>query len=243
MIDPHRPRRAAPLLARRLWLARGIAAAMFYVTVVVFWWSPPVRLLYDGYAPPAPYRWVHPPAARAKDNESALSGTGTVPLGPLGSLPRVIGTDDAQAAVTIPEGAIVPRPGQTAARITIVPLAPAGLPPAGYDFDGNAYRIEAYYVPSAKNVVLAQHLTVVLSYPIHATTMLRSTGDGWTVLPTIRYQASLQILANSDRFGIFMPAASRTSRVWAWIPYVAVGVGLGAVIVVFLLIRRAGGEP
>ena len=238
MIGPLQPRGAAGFPARGSWLVCGIAAALLYVTAVAFWWPAPVRLLYDGYAPPAPYRWVHPPPARVKDNEPALPGAGTVPLGPLGSLPRVIGTDDAQAAVTVPEGAVVPRPGQTVARVTIVPLVPSGLPPAGYNFDGNAYRIEAYYVPSAKNIALSQHVTVVLSYPVHATAMLRSTGDGWTVLPTIRYAASLQILANSDRFGVFVPAVSRAARIWAWLPYVAVGLGLAAVIVVFLLVRR-----
>ncbi len=195
------------------WLAGGVAAAMLYLGMVTLAWPYPVRLLYDGLVPLPPYRWVHPPADRAKDNRQPLSGSGTIALGPP-SRPAEISTEDDQALVTFPEGIIAPRSGEASVKITIVPLNPATIAPApgGRRFDGNAYRIEASYSASGEAAALAASVTVVLRYPVHATIMLRSADPGWTPLAATVFDGSQQILANTDRLGVFAAAALSNAR-------------------------------
>lgn len=166
-----------------------------------------------------------------------------VPIGPLGlSLPRAIETGDAQTAVTFPSGVIAIRPGQVSVQVTISPLDPAGGPaaPAGLRFDGNAYRVQAYYAPSGDEVRLAGPITVVIRYPLHATLVLRSAGAGWEVLPATRYPGTMQILANSDRLGVFVPATTAGRAIPAWMPYLVAAAGLAAAFAGFLLLRRRG---
>jgi len=202
----HRKPAAAP--AARHWLALGGAAAALYVAVVFWGWPYQVRLLYDGLAPLPPYRWVHPPAGRS-DNAPPLPAAGTIALDAQGSRGGEISTDDDQALVTFPDGAVAARPGESAFKVTITPLDPAaGAPaPTGRRFDGNAYRIDAVYAGSATPVILATPVTIVLRYPIHATQVLRSSGAEWTGLPTNRFDGSQQVLANSDQLGIFIAAS------------------------------------
>ena len=59
------PRRAGPL-------GVGLAVAGAYVLVALItprWTGRPLVPLFDGFAPPAPYAWVNPPAEFAKDKE------------------------------------------------------------------------------------------------------------------------------------------------------------------------------
>ncbi len=185
-------------------------AALLYVGVVALY-PVPIRLVYDGLAPLPPYRWVHPPGERARDNHPPLPGTGTITFGPLGSRPAEVATGDDQALVTFPEGVIPLRAGETSVRVAITPLDPAAVapPPGGQRFDGNAYRMEAIYATSAVTAALAGTVTVVLRYPVHATLILRSMDPAWKALPTTRFDASQQVLANSDVLGIFVAAAAR----------------------------------
>jgi hypothetical protein len=192
-------------------VAWGVTAALIYIGVVAAVWPVPMRLLYDGLAPLPPYRWVHPPADRARDNQLPQPGTGTITFGPSGSRPAEVTTDDDQALVTFPGAVIAPRVGESTIKVTITPLDPATVAPApdGQRFDGNAYRIEAIYVASALPVVLAGPVTVVLRYPVHATLILRFTDPRWKGLPTNRFDGSQQVLANSDALGIFVAATAR----------------------------------
>ncbi len=194
------------------WLAGGCAAAV-YLGVMMIAWPFPIRLLYDGLVPLPPYRWVHPPASRARDNKPALSATGTVALGPP-SRATEVATDDDQALVTFPEGAIAARPGESSAKVAIVPLDPVTVAsaPGGRRFDGNAYRIEAAYAVSGAPVVLASPVTIVLRYPVHATFFLRSAGTNWEPLAQQVFTGSQQVLANTDRLGVFAAAALSNAR-------------------------------
>src|SRR6202043_2111489 len=97
------------------WLVGGIAAATLYVGTVVLAWPSPVRVLYDGLVPLPPYRWVHPPPYRSRDNQAALSGSGTVALGPP-SRASEVSTEDDQALVTFPLGIIAPQSGESTAK-------------------------------------------------------------------------------------------------------------------------------
>src|SRR5690349_14658845 len=114
---PRARRRDGPMTRFRArgagWLVIGVAAAACYLGTVFLAWPFPVRLLYDGLVPLPPYRWVHPPAWRAGDNQPAMSGSGTVALGPP-SRASEISTDDDQALVTFPQGILAPQAGESA---------------------------------------------------------------------------------------------------------------------------------
>lgn len=221
----------------RCWLAWGLASAVVYVAVVTLLvGSLPTRLLFDGLLPPPPYHWVNPSAHPASIKEPAEAGAGVLMLGARGSEAGEIGTDDGQALVTFPTGAVAPQPGESSVKVRITPLDPATVAPAprGHPFDGNAYRVEASYAASGKPAVLAASLTVVLRFPVQATEILRFLGPEWDILrATTGYH---QVLANTDRLGIFVaaaaPAESTLSRIILWAFYCGAGVGL-----IWLIVR------
>lgn len=191
------------------WLAWGLASAVVYVAVVTLVaGSLPARLLYDGLLPPPPYHWVNPSAHPASNNEPAEAGAGVLLLGAQGSEAEEIGTDDGQALVTFPNGAVAPQRGESSVKVRITPLDPATVAPAprGHPFDGNAYRVEASYAVSGKPAVLATSLTVVLRFPVQATEILRFLGPEWAILRTTT--GYHQVLANTDRLGVFVAAAA-----------------------------------
>src|SRR5437879_11455028 len=81
--------------ARAWMLLWGAAAAALYLAAGAYVWTRvPVRLLYEGEAPPPPYRWVRPPANLPEPNQPPESGTGTIPLTPAGSQSASVLTDD-----------------------------------------------------------------------------------------------------------------------------------------------------
>ncbi len=182
-------------LASALWTARGLL---------------PVRVLYDGFVPPPPYRWVRPPAALAAENQSPQGGAGSIALTAGGSEYASVATGDGQAVIIFPLDGIAPSGGESAARITLLPVDPAMInsAPSGLRFDGNAYRIEGAYVNARRPVMLRKPVTIVLRYPSTGTRVLRSTGPAWTVLRSTAYHMSLQTVAESDRLGIFAAGAS-----------------------------------
>lgn len=187
-----------------------MVAAFFYIAAVAGSGPLPVHLLYDGLAPLPPYRWVHPPSDRAGDNQRPAPRTGMIPLDAPGSRAGEVDTDDDQALVTFPAGAIAVRAGETSVRIVITPLDPATVAPvpAGRRFEGNAYRVEATYVASATPAVLTRPVTVVLRYAVHGTAVLQSDGGGWKSLPVTRFDGSQQLLVTPDTLGTFVPAGS-----------------------------------
>jgi hypothetical protein len=204
----------------------GVAAALLYL-VALSQVRLPVRILYDGEAPPPPYRWVHPPPASARDNQPPEPGTGAIALSPAGSEPASIVTGDAQAGVIFPRDAIVPHRGISRVEVRITPLDPDTTAPAppGLRFDGNAYHIDATYA-SGEPIALRKPITPVLRYPIHATVLLRSAAAGWTSLKAHRVEASLQIFGPSDRPGVFVAAAPFSPRYPPWVAYIAAAAGI-----------------
>jgi hypothetical protein len=215
---------------RRAAVAWGLAAAAVYLVIAPYVWrDAPARLLYEGEAPPAPYRWVHPPPELARDNQQPSGGSGEIGLNPSGSGSASILTDDAQAGVIFPHDAVAPRPGVTAAVVRITPVDPATVapPPPGFVFDGNGYRVDATY-KDGRPVELGRPVTPVLRYPRHATVLLRWTNGAWTALDTKRVQAALQIFAASDRLGVFVAARPAGGGAPPWFLYGTGGLALVA---------------
>ena len=208
----------------------------------------PLRLLYDGFAPPLPYRWVRPPARLAAENQPPEAGAGSIALR-AGSESEYasIGTGDGQAFVIFPPDAVAPSNNEAAARVTLVPLDPAtiGPPPEGTRVDGNAYRIAAAYAASQRPVVLRKPVTVILRYPTTGTGVLRSADSGWTSLHTINVHMALQDVAETDRLGIFAAAAPPGAGPLAFLAglpravIVALSAALGLILVLVLrAVRR-----
>lgn len=231
---------------RRLALALGAAAGALYVAVTVFGQGRmPARLLFDGFAPPQPYRWVSPPPQFAGSNQPPLAARGTVQLTAQGSGSVSLATGDGQAYFIAAEGAFRSREGQRSITISITPENSAKFapPPGGFALDGNAYTFGASYQPSGEVATPAKRVSVVLRYPVHATVLLRRSGDTWTRIDTIKVPASLEVFANVTKLGTFAAAAPKSSSPPRWVLYFSIGaIMLAAVagLVVRLRIRRGG---
>ncbi len=227
------------------WLVWGVAVAVLYLlSGLAVVEHLPVRLLYDGLAPLAPYRWVRPPASHFGRNEAPLSGTGTIQISATGSEAVSLATDDGQAALIVFKDAVDPRRGEAVAEVAFTPLDPDSVAPPlpGRRFDGNAYRIEGAYRTSHAAVVLRKSATVVLRYPSEATELWRYDGTQWTVVRKEAgvVDASLQIYASTDQLGIFVAAAppgGSRPALGGW-AYGLAALGLVGVVVGILLSRR-----
>ena len=167
----------------------------------------PVRTLYDGLAPLAPYHWVHPPATLAPGNQAPDPAEAVLVPGPRGSPALEVSTQEGQAIVTFPAEAVATRADEPPVRVSVVPVDPSDLPepPRGTAFDGNAYRVSATYLNSSGAAPLLRPVTVVLRYPVHARRVLRRDAQ-WTALPTTLFTATQQLLAVTDRLGEFAAA-------------------------------------
>lgn len=224
-------------------LALGAACLLAYAAAVWISWPRALpRLLYDGYTPPPPYHWVKPPLPLLVQNTPPQPGDGTVSLTRSGSAPASVVTGDDQAAVVFPPGAIEPRAGASAVEVRITPLDPGRLapPPRGLRFDGNAYRIDAEYLPDRSPAVLRAPASVVLRYPGEATTLLHLEGSRWQEVQTTRVPAGFQVFASTRQLGVYVAAGPPESggHLTLWL-YRAVTVLLWAAAVLLAVLLVA----
>ena len=207
--------------------AWGMGAAALYLAVAAAGFrsgAVPVRILFDGVAPPPPYRWARPPEALAPGNQAPEGGMGTVSLDAAGSAPASATTGDGQATVNVAGRAVPGERGEVSVVVRVTPLDPAiiGPPPQGLRFDGNAYRIEITYASSGTPVELRRPLTVALRYATGGTSLVRSLGAVCAVLPATRFGGSLHLLvASTETAGVFAAAAPqdlpyRLRTPWWW---------------------------
>lgn len=180
----------------------------------------PLRPVYDGTAPPKAYQWVKPPAGQEKDNVKPEPATGRIGLDAKGVKNGTIATPDGQFVVTLHPGSIPAKAGQNSVKIDVTPLDPAtiGKAPDGLSYDGNAYKVEAVYLPSNQPATPAATdcpadaqpktcATVVMRYAFGATGMYVRTGRSWTAVEGAQpVPSSLQIFADSATLGTFVPA-------------------------------------
>lgn len=229
---------------RALWGAAALAGYAGAVAVTGALGLVVVRPLFDGLAPPAPYRYVNPPPDVEDPGEPPEPFTGTLAFGPEGSEARSIMTPDGQAFVVFAQGALAPREGEGSVEVVFTPLDPnrLGEPPEGLRFDGNAYRIEARYEGSKAPASLTQDVTVVLRYPVHATTLLRTSGRAWRRISTKPSPAGLQLFAETADLGTFVAAGP---QVGGGFPYwtLPAGAAGAAAVVAGLLSRRGRRRP
>jgi hypothetical protein len=225
----------------------GAAVLAAYVAVALAIPGAPSRPLFDIQGPPEPYRWVDPPPEFAQGNKSPEGTAHDLALGASGSEAASIATADGQAAVVLKEKTFAPRSGEKFVVIRIDPLdpAPIGPPPSGLRYDGNAYRFVAAYKRSGEEAALTQAATIVLQFPLVSTHLYRRDGAVWTDLKANPVSVSLQIFANSDRFGTFVAAGPpiKDSRPKKGFPTaIVISVGSGVAAVVAGLVTRMRGR-
>lgn len=197
-----------------------VAVAALYVVAALFSFRAgllPGRPLYEGFAPPAAYRWVKPPPEVAKGNLEPLPANGTLRFAGKNSPPFNLNTPDGQAALILPPGAVDVPAGEGSLTLTMTPLDAQTLAPApkGMTYDGNAYRITAAYsstgeparflatsCPSGEQVNTC--LTVVLRYALGAKGIYRLDADAWKPLTSTVTASALQVFADVDGIGTFV---------------------------------------
>jgi hypothetical protein len=171
-----------------------------------------VRPLYEGFSPPAPYRWVKPPPPFASGNEPPKPSITDVGLQGGTSGQAGISTDDAQVVLNLGPGTIPPHASDTKVTVTITPLDPATLspPPGPLRADGNAYRVEAVYEPSRQPVDrFAFPGDILLTVPEPGHNMLFSPdGRSWQGLETQPVATSSVVAARLSQAGYFLGATS-----------------------------------
>lgn len=218
-----------------------VAAAVTLYVVAVWLYEGPVRPLFDGLGPPAPYNYVSPPPDLADDNIPAASGGTTLDVTAEGNIGRTVATDDGQALVIIPTAGIELVEPEGAIEVELVPHDLRGVPapPDGLLLYGNVYEVTAAHA-SGEPAELTKPITLVMRYPVHATVMLQLDGEGWKELDTDVAMASLQLFADADGFGSFVAAGPPIDGGRPWIPYVAGGLALVAAVAGYLTGRRRG---
>ena len=172
-------------------LALGLAAGALYAVVAVstlLLADRPLLPLFDGLAPPPPYRWVKPPPELASSNEQPASITREAPLGPEGSPFLNVTPEDAQAVVVMEAGAVAANPPDTSVRVAVTPHDSGtlgGLPP-GLTAVSNAYEVAITYQPSGAVPTLRAGVasSVALTAAGFSDVMLYSPdGASWTRRP------------------------------------------------------------
>lgn len=169
----------------------GLALALLYAAAAAATGAlvPGARPLFDGFAPPPPYRYVSPPPELAATNQPPVSARTSVPLGEGGSEAANASTADAQALVTLPAGAVAPHEEDAAVLVALVPRAPgalAPLPPALRPVS-NAYQLELSYQPSGAAAEVGSRAMVALTGATLGDTLLFSAdGAAWQVVEGAR---------------------------------------------------------
>jgi len=208
------PRASRPVVAAGLVLAALYLATTALTGLVR---GGHVLALFDdgGTGPSRPYQWVNPPTRfRSTNNKPTpvaldlpLASARTAPVGLQSSEP------DPQLVVSLPAGAIPPRPGDATVHVAITPLDPATLGPlpagAGMGPDGNAYRADFVYEPSGQPVgALASpgNVFLVVPSPGHGIAF-SADGGSWQLLETQQLGARNAMGAVFSKPGYYLAAA------------------------------------
>ena len=230
-------------------------AAVLAVYVATTWFTRGLhpttapRVLFDGFAPQAPYRWVDPPTELRSGNQKPSRAKGSAKLGAQGSEALSVATSDGQAFVSLSEGSIPQHDSDTSVEAVLTPIDASTLGPllGGMRFEGNAYHVDMRYRPSGTPVTtFAKPATIALTASGPATELYQSAdGKTWTLLPTraLGAQAGLSSAINAPGYvvtaGHGAPYKLGGKRGMGILSYAALMVlVLGTLAVVFLIVRR-----
>lgn len=200
---------------------------------------------FDGIAPPAPYRFVSPPAALQPTNQQPLSGHGSVKAGTGGVTdPGNVYTQDSQASISFLPGTFAAPTDSNEVTITITPEAtfPA---PNGFDLATNVYCFT-----SSTPVVQGKDPLVTLQY---SSAVLAPSdvyeyvpGGAWRKIGNVGAAAPYYIAARTTTLGCYaggyVPGRTSPNGGGASLPVIA---ALAVAVVVLaaiplLVLRRRG---
>jgi hypothetical protein len=214
----------------------GAAALGVYLAVAVATLAlagRPVLPLFEGVGPPPRYQWVNPPPGFAAGNTKPKPSTVEIPFGGPKSLGASV-SPDGQFVVNLGVGDFAPHDRDSAVRVVITPLDPATLGPVplGLAADGNAYRVQLTYQPSATPLdSLAQPGDVFVTAPIPAQALLYSPdGQTWSNLASQIGGGTSAVAAMFSRPGWYLVGASPTA-----VAPRRPGLGLGTVVIALLV--------
>lgn len=162
----------------------GALAALGYVAVALLTRAAVpgrARPLYDGFAPPAPYHWVNPPAALRAGNVAPTQGSGTVARSDGADASLAFETSDSQASLTVSLAALRLAASETSAEGTLAPVDPTtlGALPQGLGPSGNAYRVTVTAKPSGRAITtFAEPASLSLQLANSAGTEMLASSDG-----------------------------------------------------------------
>jgi hypothetical protein len=201
---------------------------------------PLARPFFDAYTPPQPYNWVSPPPSLRHGNLSPSSGTVDIPLTNGASDPASAFTDDGQVTVSFNVGTFIGQPGQTAVRVRITPVSPQPKTPHGLVSDGNAYRVDATYVPSGAPAAPQLPVLLDLRYPLpQPDAIYRVDGTTWTPIGGTVQILLLTIDARSSTLGTFITAYQAAAPAPSSNIFSPITLGL-AVLAIVALVLIAG---
>lgn len=199
---------------RPLAVGLGLVGLYLVAAVLTLVLGPrPLRPLFDGFAPPPPYRWVDPPPEVAADNRQPAAARTTVPLG-TGRSPFVnLTTEDGQAILLLAEGSVPPHPPDETLRLSLTPLAAGTLAPLPGELEpqSNAYRVEATYLPSGTPVTEIEgdeSVIALISAGFSDFILYSPGGQAWERRPTTRLGTLHGVEARFIGPGHYLVAAS-----------------------------------
>lgn len=198
-------------MRRALVLGMGAGCLYLVIAAVTDGQAPMrVRPVFDGFAPPPPYRWVTPPPELAASNRPPESADRVVELTAGGSPTVTTTTGDRQAEVVLEAGSVPPSPTETSVRVRVTPLDPATLGPIppGLRPQSNAYRLSIAYGTSMQEMTsLARPGAMALTAAATADTVLYSAdGRTWSPREARPYGHTLGLFTPIETTGWFLLA-------------------------------------
>ena len=206
-------------MTRRRPLAAGVVIAAVYVAVTLL--TPRLtgraqRPLFDGFAPPAAYAWVNPPAEFVKGNKKPDDASQDVTLDKDGSVASNATTADGQAIAGLDNGSAPVHLPDTAVRVKITAVDPGtlGVLPGGLRPEGNAYEVTFTDQPSGQVVsTLAKPGTIALTAAGPPTALLFSPdGKAWQDTKAKPFGASNGLFAQLTAPGYYVPTSHNAAR-------------------------------
>lgn len=234
-------------MKRRVGILVVAAAAVVYALTA---WSVAPGF-YDGFAPPAPYNFVNPPAQVKATNRPPLAGSGTVKLINGVVQPSSVFTQDAQARLSWVPGAFAAPSDGGSLVVEIKPVTNPPPNPGTFTLVTNVYRFTANS-KVAKDVNLALAFSDQLPAP---STMYRADDSGhWAAVSSDQGSSAFVISARVTQLGYYaagyesVGSTTSNARVGGGSQWLPIAVALAILIVILAGIplavvrRRKGGD-
>ena len=234
-------------------MRRAAAAALVLAGAAVFYavaaWS--VRPgFYDGFAPPAPYNFVNPPAQVKATNKPPLAGSATVKVINNVVQPASAFTQDAQAQLSWVPGAFDPPSDGGSLVVGIKPVTSPPPNPSSFTLVSNVYQFTA-------NSKLAKEANLALTFsdqlPTPSSLYHADDAGHWTAVVSNQSSSVFVISARVTQLGYYaagydnVAAAGSSARVGGGSQWLPIAVALLILVVILAGIplavvrRRSGG--